>query len=162
MLNGRLAQRIRGLASIGSFMAKDIVDTLEAQHRSLEQMAGALTVALKKGDTETARTELLKLCSLLEAHIQIENAQFYPALVKGAEWTATPQIADMAKMFQSNMQLIAEGVLRFCTRWRGGIADVPAFAKEWKSTIEVLGKRMLEEERTLHPMFRKHAIASPA
>jgi hypothetical protein len=140
-------------------MAKDIVDTLEAQHRSLEQMATALTVALKKGDTETARTELVKLCALLEAHIQIENAQFYPALVKGAEWTATPNVASAAKMFQSNMLLIAEGVLKFCTRWREGITDLPAFGKEWKSTIDVLGKRMAEEERTLHPMYRKHAIA---
>ena len=143
-------------------MAKDIVDTLEAQHRSLELMAGALTVALKKGDTEGARAELVKLCALLEAHIQIENTQFYPALVRGAEWTASPQIASAARLFQSNMLLIAEGVLRFCTRWREGITDLPAFGKEWKSTLEVLGKRMAEEERTLHPLYRKHAIAADA
>lgn len=140
---------------------RSIVDTLETQHRALEQGVAALELALKANQLEQVRAELAKLCALLEAHLHLERTQFYPDFVARAGQGANPALGDIAQLFRANMETIAEGVLGFCRRFDKGIADRAGFQKEWRTTLRILAQRLSDEETTLHPMYRKLVTASP-
>ena len=61
----------------------------------------------------------------------------------------------MCTGFSTHWKVIAEGVAAFFRRAEAGFEDQAAFACELKTTLGILGKRMAEEEQTLHPMLRK-------
>ncbi len=136
---------------------KTVVETLETQHRALEANALALEKALKSNQLEEVQVQLVGLCTLLEAHIHLENSQFYPEFVRRAEASGNTQTATVARLFWSNMKLIADGTLAFCHRFEKGIEDRDEFKKQWRTALDVLGRRMVEEERTLHPLYRRLA-----
>lgn len=134
---------------------KTIIETLETQHRALEQGAVALEEALKANQLDQVRIELAKLCALLEAHVHLERTQFYPDFVERAGTAKNPGLGEVAKLFHANMETIAEGVLAFCRRFDKGIADRAVFKKEWRTTLMILAQRMSDEETTLHPMYQR-------
>lgn len=139
---------------------KTLVDTLETQHRALENGVIALETALKANELEQVRIELAKLCALLEAHIHLERTQFYPDFVARAGKGPNAGLGQVAQLFRTNMETIAEGVLAFCRRFEKGIPDRATFKKEWRTTLMILAQRMNDEETTLHPMYVKLVSAA--
>ncbi|MBS2031840.1 MAG: hemerythrin domain-containing protein [Deltaproteobacteria bacterium] len=133
-----------------------LVETLETQHRALERLVAEVFAALKAGDAAAIPEPLGKLDRLLTQHFNLEQAQFYPTL---NELAATdPAISTVAQAFATNMQTIAGGLLGFFKRHRGPI-DLATFAPDWKKTVEILSRRLVDEEKTLHPLFDRLTAA---
>lgn len=133
---------------------REIIDTLEAQHRELEQLAQAVGLAYRAKDEPALKTTLERMRSLLDAHLELERTHFYPGFVAAAERQANERTKLVATLFRDNMAVIAEGVQGFFRRVQAGNMPLDAVGKELRTTLEVLGKRMVDEEKTLHPLLR--------
>jgi hypothetical protein len=134
---------------------KTIVETLETQHVALGEGVTAVEAALKSGTLDEVRLNLTKLCEMLEAHLHLENTQFYPDFVRRADASPNTNIGMVVRLFQQNMTVIADGTLAFCRRFEAEIPDRAAFKKEWRTALAVLAQRMVDEEQTLHPLYAK-------
>jgi len=134
-------------------MTENIVDAVEAQHRSLERVVREIQAAVDRQDAAAASEKLTQLKQLLVAHLALENAQFYPRFVELA--ARQPRVLKVAELFQTNMKTIAEGVMVFFERYEGKPVDFATFTPEWNSTVKTLAARIQQEEQTLHPMFRR-------
>ncbi len=141
-------------------MRKPVIDTLESQHRALTQLAGEVTQAVKSGDRPKAIEALGRLRALLVAHLQLEEAQFYPELTRLASASGNEAAATTARLFRDNMQRIAEGVMSFFERYAAQIGELEQFTRDLQLNLDVLSRRMGEEERTLHPMLQRLAEAA--
>ena len=133
---------------------KTIVETLELQHRALEQEVALLQRALAAKDPEGVRAGLDKLEAMLVAHLKLENAEFYPAFLAKAQGDPALQTVSL---FQQNLGRIGEGVLAFFGRWKGPLtlARLDALQPEWGSTLKLLAGRLRDEDKILHPIHRR-------
>lgn len=131
------------------------MDTLESQHRALEQLLLELGAATKSGEAAAIQPALKRVRTLLHAHLQLEDTQFYPVLLRLAGDSKNDSLAATAQLFQQNMQRIAEGVMAFFERYDAELPNVGQFKNDLKLNVDILAKRMAEEERTLHPMLRR-------
>ncbi len=134
---------------------KDILETLERQHQALTAQAGALVAALGEADETALQEPLKRLRTMLEAHFALEETRFYPELVRLTDERGTDDSRQLARLFQSNMKNIAEGVSAFFRRYDGKPKPLAEFGPQVATTLEVLARRMKEEERSLHAMVRK-------
>src|SRR3954447_24511969 len=107
-----------------------LVHTLEAQHRALEKLAQEVETALVAKAADVLPERLRRLGSALEAHLGLENAQFYPQFEKLALAHGRPQDLELARLFSSNMKLIADGLAQFLMRYRSPPADLAAFERD--------------------------------
>lgn len=140
---------------------KDILETLETQHRALTILAGELVATLATGDEAELQEPLSRLRTMLDAHVALENARFYPELLRLSDERGSDDTKKLARLFQSNMATIADGVLAFFRRFDGKPKPKAEFGPALATTLEVLGKRMRDEEKSLHSMIRK-LLAQPA
>ena len=135
---------------------RDVVDTLETQHRALEVEVATLQQALATEDLTVAQTTLEHLQTMIAAHLQLEHSDFYPRFLKLAEADA-PTTAQTVRLFEENLRRIGEGVLGFLDRWKGTLdrSRLDALKTEWASALRLLAGRLRDEERTLHPIWRR-------
>lgn len=133
---------------------REIIDTLEAQHRALEHLAGEVGQAYKAKDEPRLKDALGRMRRLLEAHLELERTQFYPAFVQAAERQANESTKLVATLFRDNMAVIASGLEAFFRRADQDALPLDVLGRELRTTLEILGKRMVDEEKTLHPLLR--------
>lgn len=133
---------------------KTIVETLELQHRALEQEVATLGAALAAKNGGSLRSSLDRLEAMLTAHLKLEHTEFYPAFLAKAEGDAAHQTVSL---FQQNLGRIAEGLLAFFKRWRGELSaeKLDAFGAEWAGVLRLLHARLRDEEKILHPIHRR-------
>jgi hypothetical protein len=133
---------------------KTIVETLEAQHRVIEQEVASFANALEMENLERARLGLDRLETMLLAHIKLENTEFYPAFLARAEGEPVHQTVSL---FQQNLARIGEGLLTFFQRWRGPLTPLrlQALRPEWAAALKLLAGRLRDEDKVLHPIHRK-------
>src|SRR5688572_7483245 len=117
--------------------ANTVLSPIQAQHRALTEMALSLDAAVTRWDVTVVRAQVVKLRDALDAHVALENREFYPTLNKLS--VVEPDTERLVKLFDDNMRLIADGLRAFFSRF----ADKPeldqaAFTKEWKSILSVL------------------------
>ena len=137
-----------------------IVETLETQHGLLQNLVVEIDRALVEGRLDQVSVQLIRLRSALQAHLELENAQFYPSMVEMAERQAQGQMLQIVKIFDQNMQVIAGGVMKFFDRYAGKPIDRTRFEPEWRSLVGVLARRIEDEEATLHPIHSRLAEAT--
>jgi len=133
---------------------KTIVETLELQHRALEQEVATVGAALQARTGPALRTSLDRFEAMLTAHLKLEHTEFYPAFLAKAEGDSAQQTV---ALFQQNLQRIAEGLLAFFKRWRGelGADRLDALGAEWAGVLKLLQGRLRDEEKILHPIHRR-------
>lgn len=133
---------------------KSVVEILEAQHRALEREVGTLEGALSGGRTDELKAALGRLKAMLIAHFELEQSQFYPALLERTLGQA--QLHQTVTLFHANLGRIAEGVLGFFEKWAALRPEqLTAFQTEWRSTLQLLSRRLRDEEKALHPLHRR-------
>lgn len=134
---------------------RDIVETLETQHRALEKEASTLHQALTTADLAATRESLDRIATMLAAHVKLEHADFYPAFIKLAD-AAGPQKGQVVRLFEENLGRIAEGLTQFFKRWSGPLeaSRLEALRTEWRTMLKLLASRLRDEETTLHPIWR--------
>lgn len=142
---------------------RDIIHTLEQQHRALEREVAMLEGALAAKSARGVRASLDKLLAMLTAHFELEHQQLYPPFLQrvGRE---DPETSKVVHLFHDNLQRIADGVLAFFKRWSGELdaTRLSELAAEWKTTLKVLAGRLRDEERVLHPLYVRLFSAAPA
>ena len=133
---------------------KTIVETLELQHRALEQEVAVFQAAFDQKDLPGVRTGLDRLESILVAHLKLENTEFYPAFLEKAQGDPSHQTVSL---FQQNLGRIGEGLIAFFGRWQGPLtpARLDALQPEWTSTLKLLEARLRDEDKILHPIHRR-------
>jgi hypothetical protein len=141
-----------------STRSETVLAAIQAQHRALVEISLALDAAVKDWKLEEIRAALPKLRDVLDAHVTFENREFYPVLAERSK-AAEPSTATLVKLFDDNMKIVADGVNTFLARFAGKPElDREVFTREWKTAFLVLGKRLHDEEKTLHPLFSKLAV----
>ena len=133
---------------------KTITETLELQHRAIEQEVATFANALKMESLQDARTGLDRLETMLLAHIKLENTEFYPAFLARAEGDPVHQTVSL---FQQNLARIGEGLISFFARWKGPLTPLrlQALQPEWAAALKLLNGRLRDEDKVLHPIHRK-------
>lgn len=133
---------------------KTIVETLELQHRALEQEVATFEHAIATVSLDDVRAGLDRLETMLVAHLKLEHTDFYPAFLKRAEGDPVHQTVSL---FQQNLARIAEGLVAFFGRWRGPFtpARVADLKPEWRATLKLLAGRLHDEDQILHPIHRR-------
>ena len=129
-----------------------LVETLETQHRALERLVAEIASAVDAGKPDAIPEPLAKLERMLAQHFNLEQTQFYPTLRRLSAKNAA--LTTVAQAFATNMQTIGDGLLAFFKRHRAPI-DLAAFAPDWKRTVDILQRRLVDEEQTLHPLFER-------
>jgi len=138
-----------------------IVETLETQHGLLQTVVAEIDHALAANRMDEVAAKLSRMRTALEAHLALENAEFYPAMVGMAELQQQPQMLQIVKLFDQNMRVIADGVIKFFDRYAGKPIERARFEPEWRSLVCVLSQRIEDEERTLHPIHTRLARSGP-
>lgn len=133
---------------------KSIVETVELQHRAVEREVAALEAALQEKAPAALRGSLDRLEVMLTAHVKLEHDELYPALLARAEGDAAHETV---RLFQENLVRIGEGLLGFFKRWRGDLdaQRIEALGADGAGVLRLLQGRLRDEERVLHPIFRR-------
>jgi len=136
-----------------------LLDTLNTQHAHLKRVIAEIDRDLARRDLDGVSAELGRLIAGLQAHVGLENAEFYPAMTRMADAQGAEQMRQIVQLFDVNMRHIADGVLKSLDRHRQGPLDAAAFARDWASTSPILQRRIADEENTLHPIYQRLAAA---
>lgn len=133
---------------------KSVLETVEAQHRAVEQEVATLGAALEAKDGRALRVSLDRLETMLTAHLKLEHGELYPSLLAKAQGDAAHQTVTL---FQENLVRIGEGLLAFFKRARGELdaARIDALAPDWAGVLRLLQGRLRDEEKVLHPIHRR-------
>ena len=133
---------------------KTIVETLELQHRAVEQEVASFEQALAYGALEQIRASLDRMETMLVGHLKLENTEFYPAFLAKAEGDPAHQTVSL---FQQNLARIGEGLLGFFRRWHGPLlhARLEALKADWAGILKLLEARLRDEDQILHPIYRR-------
>ena len=133
---------------------KTIVETLELQHRSVEEEVTTLQRALVQGSLEHIRASLDRLETMLTGHLKLENTEFYPPLLAKAAGDPAHQTVSL---FQQNLARIGEGLLAFFRRWHGPLLHerIEALKTDWAGILKLLEARLRDEDQILHPIYRR-------
>lgn len=133
---------------------KTIVETLELQHRAIEQEVATFEMALSALSPGAVREGLDRLEVMLTAHLRLENTEFYPQFLARAEGDAVHQTVSL---FHQNLARIGAGLLSFFGRWKGPLTPLrlEVLKPEWAVVLKLLSGRLRDEDKVLHPIHRK-------
>lgn len=131
-----------------------LLDRICIQHRSMEAMARELAEEVAHGELERMPPKIIRLATALANHVDLENREFYPELLRLAEKVGEPQSAVVARLFAQNMTVIADRLRAFADKHQRGV-DPVAFIQEWHVLEGVLARRIQDEESSLHPLYSR-------
>jgi hypothetical protein len=133
----------------------NIVATLQAQHQAVLKMVGKINEKVARGEVKGLNSILGELKTALLAHLELEDNQLYPSLIKAADALKNPGIAQTTRMFSGNMVQITDTLKGFLGKFEGKDIDPAAFKTDWNQLIGVLSARITSEEATLYPMYNQ-------
>jgi hypothetical protein len=131
----------------------NLVETLETQHRLLERIVVQIEAAIEDGNAGAVGEQLKQLHGAFAAHVALENRDFYPAFELAKDVKADSR--NIARLFSTNMRLIAEGLGMFLKRYLDRPIELERFEREWRPVAQTLAQRIASEEKTLHPLFER-------
>jgi hemerythrin-like domain-containing protein len=137
---------------------ESLVKTLKAQHQAVQRMVAELEGKLQRQDAEAATAVLGRLKEALLAHLELEDRELYPGLVRHAQ---AQHMLQVAKTFSSNMEFISQGLKDFLSRHER-ITDIATFRMEWQGVREVLRQRIHSEETSLYPLYERVSATTAA
>lgn len=130
-----------------------LIATLKSQHETLRQSVQLIDEALAAGDPSKLRAALEGFTTLLSSHLQQEDAELYPGLVKAAQEKKDAHVERTAQLFSTNMARISESLSAFLRRQGKQQLQPSAFEREWRGFVAVLNQRLESEESALYPMY---------
>ena len=131
-----------------------LVATLKAQHVAVQKMATEISKLVERKNIAGINAKLTDLKTALLGHLELEDKNLYPALIKAAE-KKDPTAAETARMFSTNMVGISSVLIGFLGKYEGKNFSADAFAQDWQGILGALGARINSEEATLYPLFEK-------
>jgi hypothetical protein len=125
------------------------------QHREIIRLAGELTAALDPtwlaGDPTAVHALMMHFGERLNAHLDLEDGDLYPLLLQHAD----AAVRDLAGAYQAEMGRIHGDFEALLARWHS-VASVQAdpfgFAVELLSALDVLHRRIHQEDGELYPL----------
>jgi hemerythrin-like domain-containing protein len=142
---------------------RDIIDNLTRQHKELVKVTMLFVQQLQsvgRGSSADAYKSLHALSGILRVHIAMEDRSFYPFLVAHRDRS----LRQLAERFLGEREQIQERFDRYAARWSSiaAIDAAPAqFVDETRAILQVLGMRMMAEDREFHPAIKKHFEGGP-
>ena len=94
------------------------------------------------------------ISSRIKVHLAIEDRILYPELLKSSD----PAIANISKVFQSEMNGIAAAYTEFARKWNNSsrvAANPDEFKKEADAIFEALHARIQRENKELYPLAER-------
>lgn len=131
----------------------DLVATLKAQHRMMEEIAGRLGEHLATGDAPRIRLTIEELRQTLRAHTDLEDARLYGPLLSST--AADEASLAMANDFSRGISPVAESLRLLSLHHTEGAIDPDAIAPEWAAIAHALAGRVEAEEASLFPLFQR-------
>jgi hypothetical protein len=125
------------------------IHLLRQQHDDLEIVAGELLLAISSETYQSVATLRWKLARELIVHLGLEDRLLYPALIDGSNRAA----ALMATQFKTEMGGLADGFTAYMATWDSQrmVKEWPAFCRETRAILALLGARIDRENRDLYP-----------
>lgn len=131
---------------------QSLIQTLTLQHQEIAKLAGQLDAAVVAGDTTGLQDLMVRLKRALLAHLELEDARLYPALVQAANKTKAEIPIKIAETFAKNMQGVTAALKAFLDKYVVGEIDVADFRRDWLLVHRLLDDRIESEERHLYPL----------
>lgn len=119
------------------------------QHDQLRALLAETSQHLVPLDAGACRTSLVRLATVLNVHLALEDRALYPRLVAHDD----ARIQDIAREFQTRMGNLALDFQAFCERWGrpGAIeSDTDEFTLAYCTFSQTLRQRMDKEDMTLY------------
>lgn len=135
-----------------------LIETLEGQHHAIRAFVTAVDRHLAAGDGAQARSELARLKVALLAHLDIEDAQLYPALTKAAAETRLDVPMRIAATYEKNMEGVSAAVRAFLDRYAERESKIDELRRDWRLVARMLVERMESEEEQLYPLYRSWVL----
>lgn len=133
---------------------RSLIADLRDQHHRLVALAGDLGAWLAPGrlesDPEAAHRALLPFAGLLRAHLEQEDAAFYPQALR------LPGCAEVVGRFEDSLSHLRTTVDAYLLSWpdaRKIAADPQGFRDYTAAVLRVLERRIRAEEGELFPHF---------
>lgn len=127
----------------------EIKKSLTEQHIAIQNDMEKISEMINSGgkiNTDAVYDLLVKLNKDLNEHLQLENQQFYPEIIKQ---NINDEKIEKLKEFFRNMTIMEKVIDRFLKKYSVGEkirASLPEFKKEFKEIKDVLGLRIDLEE----------------
>jgi iron-sulfur cluster repair protein YtfE (RIC family) len=135
---------------------KNLIPTLKAQHQAVVKMVTTIDDAVGRKDLTSVAQTLAQLKTALLAHLELEDTQLYPELIRAAEEKKQQEIAEMAKTFANNMKHISKALNDFLGRYDGmQEVQLQKFNKDWPAIKDTLGSRVSAEETSLYKQYAR-------
>lgn len=139
---------------------ENLVETLHAQHRAIGELADAITGHLQRGDVVAVQAALRQLSTAVLAHLELEDAQLYPALEKAARETKQPVAGRVALTYVKNMEGVSAALRAFLEHYAAQGANVvlDELRRDWDLVARMLLDRIESEEAQLYPLYETWAL----
>lgn len=141
-----------------------LVERLHAQHRAIGEIAADISRYLATGDVVAASAALRHLRTAVVAHLELEDAQLYPALEKAARETNAPVPARVALTYVKNMEGVSAALRAFFDHYaaKDGEEDVALdeLRRDWDLVARMLLDRIESEEAQLYPLYETWALGN--
>jgi hypothetical protein len=138
---------------------RDIIDNLTRQHKELVKVTMTFVQQLQSVGSGSASADAYKslhaLSGILRVHVAMEDRSFYPYLIAHRD----PSLRQLAERFLSEREQIQDRFDKYAARWTSSAAIDAAphsFISETREILQVLGMRMMAEDREFHPAIKKH------
>lgn len=125
------------------------------QHREIIRLAGQLTAALDpawlEGDPIPVHGLMMQFGARLRAHLDLEDGELYPRLLQHPD----PAVRNLARAYQVEMGRLHGDFEDLLARWQPAAtvrADPYGFAVELLSALDVLHRRIHQEDGELYPL----------
>lgn len=134
-----------------------LIDELEHDHGKLVELFGAIwSEGFEKNDYAKTASLISQFKSDFQAHLLTENVKFYVYLEQSL--TKDKHNLDIVREFRSDMNEIANAVVKFCKKYSGNfnIALIQQFKEDYAAVGEVLTRRVSLEEKSLYVLYQPH------
>lgn len=121
--------------------------------RAIKEMRDYSRAGVAEHATDIARA-IMKLRSKVFLHLSTENKVMYPAIYALQD----PEISELARGFQDEMDGLSKAFDEFCLRWRQArtLAENPeGFRRDANTVIKALHYRIQRENTSFYPRLVK-------
>jgi hypothetical protein len=133
----------------------DLLETLRAQHRSLQAQMEEVDSALRLGDVPGLVRALRLLSSTMRAHHELEDRILYPELILAAYSKKAHDVAAMSEGLAISMRSVTQTLSQFAEQHLSGAMDLSLFHAEWPGVRSLLEARLATEETGVYPDYER-------
>ena len=132
-----------------------LIQDLEAEHGTLVELFGKIwSEGFEPKNYKKTASLISQFKSDFQAHLLTENVKFYVYLEQSL--AEDPHNLNIVKEFRSDMNDIANAVVKFCKKYQGNFTTtlVKQFKEDYSNVGEVLTRRVSLEEKSLYILYQ--------